>query len=119
MGASQRVSQLPKIGSRNPRTTRKSLRLEWKEVEVHSEARMLNSEGSRQNRAEDTLTITHFLVPEVEEEAEVESSHASHVEIMDTRQLTVQIERKIEEKLTSSRHRGELLKQKTQKTEGC
>jgi hypothetical protein len=67
---------------------------------------------------EDTLIITHFLVPEVEEEAEVESSHASRVERMDTRQLNVQIGRRMEENLTSSRHRGEMLKQKTQKTEG-
>jgi hypothetical protein len=37
---------------------------------------------------------------------------------MDTRQFTVQIERRMEEKLTSPRHRGEMLKQKTQKTEG-
>jgi hypothetical protein len=87
-------------------------------VEFHSEAITLNSEGNRQNRAEDTLIITHFLVPEVEEEVEVESSHASHVERMDTRQLTVQIGRRMEEKLTSLRHRGEMLKQKTQKMEG-
>jgi hypothetical protein len=114
----QKVSQLPKIGSRNPRMTGRSLRLEQKEVEVHSEASTLNSEGSRQNRAEDTLTITHFLVPEVEEEAEVESSHASRVERMDIKQLTVQIGKRTEEKLTSPRHRGEMLRQKTQKTEG-
>jgi hypothetical protein len=30
-----------------------------------------------------------FLVPEVEEEAEAESSHATHVGKMDTKQLTV------------------------------
>jgi hypothetical protein len=54
-------------------------------VEVHSESSTLNNEGSKQNRAEDTLIITHFLVPEVEEEVEVESSHASRVERMDTR----------------------------------
>jgi hypothetical protein len=109
---------LPKIGSRNPRTTRKSLRLEHKEVEVHNEASTLNNEGSIQNRVEDTLIITHFFIPEVEEEAEVESLHASRVERMDTRQLTIQIGRRMEDKLTSSRHRGEMLKQKTQKTEG-
>jgi hypothetical protein len=65
--------------------TGKSLKLEWKEVEVHSEASTMNNKGSRQNRVEDTLTITLFLVPEVEEEAEVESSHASRVERMDIR----------------------------------
>jgi hypothetical protein len=109
---------LLRIGSKNPRTTGKSLRLEQKEVEVHNEGSTLNNEGSKQNRAEDTLIITHFLVPEVEEEAEVESSHASHVERMDTKQLNLQIGKGIEEKLTSPRHRGEMMKQKTQKTEG-
>jgi hypothetical protein len=48
----------------------------------------------------------------------VESSRASRVERMDTRQLIVQIGRRMEEKLTSSRHRGEMMRQKTQKTEG-
>jgi hypothetical protein len=98
--------------------TGKSLRLEQKEVEVHSKESTLNSEGSRKNRAEDTLIITPFLVPEVGEEAEVESSHATHVEKMDTKQLIVQIGKRMEEKLTSPRHRGEMLRQKTQKTEG-
>ena len=107
---------MPKINTRSPRMTGRKLRLRQREVEVHSEASPLNSEGSIQNRVEDTLIITHFLIPEVEEEAEVESSHASHVERMDTMQLTIQIGRTMEEKLTSSRHRGELLKQKTQKT---
>jgi hypothetical protein len=87
-------------------------------VEVHSEAITLNNEGSIQNRGRIMLIITHFLVPEVEEEAEVESSHASRVERMDTSHLTVQIRRRMEEKLTSPRHRGEMLKQKMQKTEG-
>jgi hypothetical protein len=64
------------------------------------------------------LIIIYFLVPEVEEEVEVESSHASRVERMDTRQLTVQIGRRMEEKFTSPRHKREMLKQKTQKTEG-
>jgi hypothetical protein len=82
-------------------------------VEVHSEANTLNNKGSRQNRAEDTLTITHFLLPEVEEEVEVESSHATHVGKMDTRQLTVQIGRRMDKNLTSPRHRGKMLKQKT------
>ena len=48
----------------------------------------------------------------------MESSHASCVERMDTRKLTVQIGRRMEEKLTSPRHRGELLRQKMQKMEG-
>jgi hypothetical protein len=61
----------------------KSLRPEQKEVEVHSEASTLNSKGSGQNRAEDMPIIAHFPIPEVEEEAKVESSHASRVERMD------------------------------------
>jgi hypothetical protein len=36
------------------------------------------------------LTPMHFLIPEVEEEAEEESSHVLHVEKTDTRPLTVQ-----------------------------
>jgi hypothetical protein len=63
---------LPKINTRSPRTTGKSLRLELREVEVHSKASTLNKEGSIQSRAKDTLIITCFLVPEVEEEEEVE-----------------------------------------------
>jgi hypothetical protein len=43
-----------------------------REVEPHSEGHMLNREGSIQSRAEDMLTTTLFLVPEVEEEEEVE-----------------------------------------------
>ena len=87
-------------------------------MEVHSEVITLNSEGSRQNKAEDTLKQTHFLVPEVEEEAEVESSHASYVQRMDTRQLIFQIGGRMEENLTSSKHRGEMPRKKTQRTEG-
>jgi hypothetical protein len=63
---------LPKINTGSPKTTGKSLRLEPREVEVHSEANMLKREGSIQSRAEDTLIITCFLIPEVEEEEEVE-----------------------------------------------
>jgi len=101
---------LPKTGFRNPKITGRSLRPEWKEVEVLSKASTLSSECSRKNKVEDTLMLILFLVPEVEEEAEEESSHVTHVGRMDIRQLIVQIGRKMEEKLTSSRHRGELLK---------
>jgi hypothetical protein len=89
-------------------------------VEVHSKASTLNNEGNIQNRVEDTLIITHFLVLGVEEEVEVEVelSHASRVERMDTSHFTVQIRRRMEEKLTSPRHRGDMMKQKTQKMKG-
>jgi hypothetical protein len=52
--------------------TRKSLRLEPREVEVHSEARMLNREGSILSREEDMSITRCFLIPKVEEEEEVE-----------------------------------------------
>jgi hypothetical protein len=80
---------LPKTGSINLRTTGRNLRPKWKEVEVHSEASTLNNKGSRQNRAEDTLMLIFFLVPEVEEEAEEESSHATHVKRMGAKQLII------------------------------
>jgi hypothetical protein len=65
--------------------TGRSLRPGWKEVEVLNEASTLNSEGNRQNQTKDTLIIVLFLVLEVEEEAEVESSHVTHVGKMDMR----------------------------------
>jgi hypothetical protein len=63
-----------------------------------------------QSRVADMLTPTHFLVPEVEEEAEEELSHVLHVEKMDTKPLTVQTGRWTEEKLTSLRRRGVMLR---------
>jgi hypothetical protein len=68
---------LPRINIRSPRKTGRNLRLEQREVEFHSE-------GSILSREEIMLTITLFLVLEVEEEEEVESLHASHVERMGT-----------------------------------
>jgi hypothetical protein len=56
---------LPRINIRSPRKTGRSLRLELKEVEPHSEGNILN-------REEIMLTITLFLILEVEEEEEVE-----------------------------------------------
>jgi hypothetical protein len=56
---------LPKIKARSPRRTGRNLRLESREVEPHSEDNILN-------REEIMLTIMFFLVPEVEEEEEVE-----------------------------------------------
>ena len=61
---------------------------------------------------EDTLMQILFLVPEVEEEAE-ELTPILHVVRMDTRPLTVQIGNWTEEKLTSLRRRGVMLKMKT------
>jgi hypothetical protein len=63
---------LPKIKIRNPRKTGRNLRLDLREVEVHSVGNMLNREGSILSREEDMLIIILFLVLEVEEEEEVE-----------------------------------------------
>jgi hypothetical protein len=63
---------LPKINTRSKRTTGKSLKLELREVEFHSEANRLNREGNIQGRVEDMTITICFLVPEVEEEEEVE-----------------------------------------------
>jgi hypothetical protein len=68
------------------------------------------------------LTPTLFLVPEVEEEAEEESSHVSHVERTDIKLLIVQTGNRTEEKLTSLRRRGVMLRMKMQIAEdhlGC
>jgi hypothetical protein len=56
---------LPRTNIRSPKRTGRSLRLELKEVEAHREGNMLN-------REEIMLTITLFLVLEVEEGEEVE-----------------------------------------------
>jgi hypothetical protein len=60
---------------------------------------------------------THFLVPEVEAEVEEELSHVLHVVKTDTKPLTVQRGRWTEEKLTSLRRRGVMLKMKTLEVE--
>jgi hypothetical protein len=52
--------------------TGRNLRLRQREVEVHSEGDMLSNENNILSREEDMLIIIGFLVPEVEEEEEVE-----------------------------------------------
>jgi hypothetical protein len=59
------------------------------------------------------LTTTLFLVLEVKEEEEVESSHASHAKRMGTSHMSVQRKRRTSRKLTSQRHRGGMLRPKT------
>jgi hypothetical protein len=78
---------------------------------------MLSRGDNIMSSEEIMLMQTLFLVLEVGEEAEVESSHVSRVERMDIKQLTIQIGKRTEENLTSLRHRGEMLKQKAQKAE--
>jgi hypothetical protein len=63
---------LPKINIRSPRKTGRNLRLKLREVEVHSEGNTLSREDSILSREEGMLIIICFLVPEVEEEEEVE-----------------------------------------------
>ena len=90
-----------------------------REVEPHNEDNNTLSRGDSIMKKEGIMLMqTLFLVPEVGEEAEVESSHVSHVERMDIKQLTVQTGKRMEEKLTSLKHRGMMLRMKTQKVEG-
>ena len=79
---------------------------------------MLNREDNIMSREEIMLMQTLFLVQEVGEEAKVESSHVSRVESMDIKKLTDQIEKRIEEKLTSLKHKGVMLRMKTPKQGG-
>ena len=106
---------------RSPKRIGKNLRVELKEVVPHSRGshklykgnEILSRGGSRIIIKEDMLMQIHFLVPEVEEEAVEESSHVLHVGKMDTRPLNIQRGRWTEEKLTSLRRRGVMLKMKT------
>ena len=63
---------MPRTNIRSPRRNGRNLRLVQREVEPHSGGHMLNREGSIMNREEIMLIIIFFLVPEVEEEEEVE-----------------------------------------------
>jgi hypothetical protein len=90
-----------------------------REVEVHREGNTLSKENNILSREEDMLTTTLFLIPEVEEEEEVEQSLASHVGKMGKSLMSFLRKRRTMEKLTSPRHRGEMLRQKMQKAEDC
>jgi hypothetical protein len=63
---------LPRINIRIPRRTRRNLRLKPRKVESHSEGNMLTREDNILSREDIMLIIIFFLVPEVEEEEEVE-----------------------------------------------
>ena len=63
---------MPKISTRSPRRNGRSLRVKLREVEPHREGHMFNREGRIMRREEIMLTQTFFLVPEVEEDEEVE-----------------------------------------------
>jgi hypothetical protein len=109
---------LPRINTRSPRRNGRNLRLGQREMEPHSKGHMSNKEGSIQSRVEDMLTKILFLVPEVEEEEEVESSHDSHAGRMGTNLMSVQRKRRTLEKLTSPRRRGGMLRPKMLREEG-
>jgi hypothetical protein len=79
---------------------------------------MLNREGSILSRREIMLTRIVFLVPEVGEEAEEESSHVLHVGRMDTKLLIVQTGKQTREKLTSLRCTGVMLRMRTPEVGG-
>jgi hypothetical protein len=83
-----------------------------KEVEPHKEGHTLNRKGNIMSREDIMLTQTLFLVLEVEEEEEVESSHVSHVEKMGIGHSSVQRKRRTLEKLTSPKHRSRMLRLK-------
>jgi hypothetical protein len=63
---------LPKINTRSPRRNGRNLREKLKEVEPHRKGHMLSSEDRKLNKEEDMMIMIGFLVPEVEEEEEVE-----------------------------------------------
>jgi hypothetical protein len=109
---------LSRINTISPRRNGRNLRVRLREVVPHRKDHTLNKEGSIMSRREIMLTKILFLVLEVEEEAEVELSHVSHVGRMGTGHLSVQRKRRISEKLTSQKRRGGMLREKTQKVKG-
>ena len=113
------ANQLPRRNIRSLRRNGRNLRVRLRKVEPHSEDNhRLSKEGSIMNREEIMLMQILFLVLEVEAEEEEELSHVSHVGRMGTSHSSVQRRRRMEEKLTSLKHRGVMLKMKAQKVEG-
>jgi hypothetical protein len=114
---------LPKKEHISPRRNGGNLRIRWKGAKPHNRGSNMLSQGDNiLSRVADMLTRTLFLVLEVEVEAEEESSHALHVERMDTKPLIVHTRNRTEEKLTSLRRRGVMLRTKMQTVEdflGC
>jgi hypothetical protein len=110
---------LPKINIKIPRRNGRDLRVELREVEPHRGSNMLSRGDNIQIRVVVMMMQTLFLVPEVGEEAEEESSHVLHVGKMDTRPLTVQTEKWTEGKLTSLRHTGVMLRMRTPEVGSC
>ena len=63
---------MPRKESRSPEKTGRNLRLVLRKVEARSEDDMLSKDNNILSRGEDMLIMIGFLVPEVEEEEEVE-----------------------------------------------
>ena len=111
---------MPKRNTRSPKRNGGNLRVRLREVEPHSKGnRNLNREDNRLISEEIMLMRTLFLIPEVEDEAEEESSHVLHVERMGTSHLNVQRKNNPEEKLTSLKRRSVMLNLKMQKAKDC
>ena len=88
-------------------------------MDPHSKDNNMLSQGDNiQSRVVNMSMQTLFLMPEVGEEAEEESSHVLHVGRMDIKPLTVQTGKRTEEKLTSLRRRGMMLRMRTPEVEG-
>jgi hypothetical protein len=117
-GVSPEARPLPKKERRSPRRIGRDLREKLKGVEPHSRgSKMLSQGGSMMISKVDMLMPTPFLVPEVEVEVEVESSHVLRVGKTDKRPLTVQRGKSTEEMLTSWRRRGKTLRMRTLEVE--
>jgi hypothetical protein len=80
---------LPKINIRSPRRNGRNLRVRLKEVEPHRGSHTLSRGDNIPSRVAVMLMRTLFLVPEVGEEVEEESSHVLHVGRIDIKPLTV------------------------------
>jgi hypothetical protein len=92
---------LPRRNSRSPRRNGRNLRVRSREVVPRKKDHTLNREGRIMSRREIMLMQILFLVLEVEEEAEVELSHVSHVGRMGTGHLSFQRKKRTSKKLTS------------------
>jgi hypothetical protein len=114
---------LPKKNTQKPKE-------EWKKPQGKIERGGTSQRGQpyveqRDNKmisGEIMLMQTLFLVLEVEVEEEEELSHVLHVGRMGTSHLSVQRRRRMQEKLTSLKRRGVMLRMKMQTAEdrlGC
>ena len=105
---------MPKNEHRSPRRIGSDLRVKLRKEEPHSKgSKILSRGGSKMTSREDMLTRIHFLVPEVEEEAEEELSHVLRVEKTDIKLWTIQTGRWTKETPKSLRRRGRTWRMRT------